>query len=365
MQFIKPFKRKPKLELVSHGYNTNFTIGQNDQIFVTYTYKGCLYLAKKIADSKWDIMPIEEISSLIGSCPSIAIDNENRVHIAYCDMDRTIDGVRYGALCYAVIENGKMSINVLDKGWPNYCGVYPSLAISNSGNIAITYHYDGSGHKDKNQELIKIATWDKNKWEIKPVKQSEHGGHRSFVIFDEHDNLHIAFNSTESLGSWINGPIYYAYGNNDDFKIEEVFKGFAIQPSMILDGKGIPRISYVFESEDKKEYLGYAVKKNNSWIVSDLGLSAYSSSGGTSSIAINKEGFPMIAFNDGELLKLATFNGNTWQAETIWENKSRDSWKNPLCPVNPVTKVDKNGNSLICFSQYSVISNHEVCLIHM
>ena len=87
----------------------------------------------------------------------IIVDGDGLIHIAYCDMCRQVEGSERGLLCYARIGNDGVSRQFLDQGKPMSCGVYPSLASGPAGRMAVSYQYDTTGGRDRNQEVIKVA----------------------------------------------------------------------------------------------------------------------------------------------------------------------------------------------------------------
>lgn len=360
-----PFWKKEKVERVSSGHSGTLALDQNDRPLVAFAYHGSVYLAQGAKREKWNTATVDSVLPLRGCPPGLALDRDETAHIAYCDMSKKIEGAEAGALCYAKVEKGKASLHILDKGKPYYCGVYPSMALSRSGGIAISYHYDAAGDYDLSKEIIKLGVWDGTEWHIKPLEKSAPGGYGSSVAFDSSGKIHLAFNRRTSTGAVDTGPSYYASETDGEFLLEQIDPHDTRRPSLTIDDNDRPHISYVFETDNREERLAYATHVNGEWKITELGPADSYNFGGTTSIALNRQGNPLIAFNDRHLLKLATFSDNSWRTETIFKPKEKYEWAREFYPVNPSLRIDKLGNILVCFTKNSILGNDEICLLYI
>lgn len=360
-----PFWKKKKVERISPGHSGILALDQNNRPLVAFAYHGSLYLTERVKREKWKTASVDSVVPLRGCPPGLALDRDERVHIAYCDMSKEIEGARAGALCHAKVEREKASLHVLDKGKPDYCGVYPSMALTRSGRIVISYHYDGAGDLDLSKEIIKLAIWDGTKWHIKPLEKSAPGGYGSSVVFDSSGNVHVALNRRRSTGACYTGPLYYASETDGEFSLEQIDPRTTRRPSLTIDDNDRPHISYVFETDKRKEHLAYTTHVNGEWKITELGPANSYNFGGTTSIALNGQGNPLIAFNDRQLLKLATFGADSWRTETIFKAKEKNEWRMEFYPVDPSLKIDRQGSILVCFTKYSIFGKHEICLLRI
>lgn len=121
------------------------------------------------------------------------------------------------------------------------------------------------------------------------------------LSFDSSDNPHLAYDS--------GGQIKYACRSDGTWHIQTVGPGW--YSSLALSASGYPRISYYDNG------LKYALWNGTTWVVQTV--SSGSGIGVYTSLALDSQGRPHISYADRNngILKYATFDGSNWTIETI------------------------------------------------
>ncbi len=186
---------------------------------------------------------------------SIAIDAQNNVHIAYYLDDD--DNLYY---LYKA-DDGWLSAVVDSEG-----GMFPSMIIDNNQNVRIAY-YD---QVRDDEGLIKIATLSNNNWTIETVSSLsnapiERNGSRRITSLKQDDfgNIHLSYCDRDIL--------VWATKENDGWVLDTVVdvresnRQLGSQSSMVIDSEGLPHITY-FEITSFTPYSGevkYVRRTNN------------------------------------------------------------------------------------------------------
>lgn len=101
------------------------------------------------------------------------------------------------------------------------------------------------------------------------------------------------------------------------FVIENVGEGFL--SSIAVDENGVPHMSYVHRLDGKNVVLKHAVRTGGAWNVETVTTVSTEGAGAYSSIAVDGDGNPHIAYDDtvnGEL-RYAVKMGGIWSIETV------------------------------------------------
>jgi hypothetical protein len=292
---------------------------------------------------------------LVSVCSSFALDSAGNPHVAYSD-GKTV-GVKY-----AWWNGTGWNIQVVDTVGDD---MSINLALDSKANPYITYRYlDSHG-----VAYLKYAHWDGAAWKIQTIGV---GGDYSSIVVDSKDNPHIAYygqmslryaswngerwviqtvesggaqavdGSYNSTGWWVslkldandnphmsyyrytnfesNGEIKYASWNGVNWNIEHVSTIVASDQytytSLALDSNGNPQIAYRGDTG-----LMYAVSDGSNWSTQTIDYSfkpAYNI--GAESLVLDPNDNPYISYVDSyrfSVLKLAFLNGSTWQINTL------------------------------------------------
>ncbi len=253
-----------------------------------------LLIPTKAICQSWIVTDIDE-----GIKPVIAIDSENRPHIAY--MNEDFDGwVRH-----ALLMDTAWTISTPDSGY--FYGPQ-DLVISPQGVPTIAYHdHDASGGNEAIVELIN-GTWQKS-----IVESSGHDGWDNSLAFDSEGNIHTA---SVDPGS---GGIEYAQRINGQWSkveigTESTFYQYAT--SIVIDDQNIPHVAFYLDTENTLYYLR---KEGDDW----LSAKVDEEGGMFPSMILNDDQEVAIAYyspgedrTSGEV-KYAILSNNTWNISTI------------------------------------------------
>ena len=247
----------------------------------------------------WHVEPVDQT----GKFTSIATDKDGDVHLSYSDADNVKYAFRpVGAAAKwftMPIDGGTAYSNLtLDaQGHPHICytggvlryahwdgtnwdkqkiatdnapiGFSCSIAVSPDGTPHIAWYRERNGD-DTLYGHIKFAALQKGVWLIHTLDFDSQTGKWESMQIDSHGNPVLSFDA------YVKGLLKYAYKDGDDWKITTVD----------------------FRGRTNKVY--------------DVGMG--------NSLAIGKDGKPRISYEDGEDIKFAYPDGDTWKVETI------DSW---------------------------------------
>lgn len=245
-----------------------------------------------------------------GRFTSIAVDGDGNVHLSYSDGANTKYGFR------PVGNSSRWFTMVIDGN-----GSFTNLALDSQGHPHVCY----------TQRVIKYAHWDGAKWQIQSLAT---------------DNAPIGFScsiAVNAAGSPFIG--WYRERNADDtpyahLKFAELQDGAWIVrtldfdsqtgkwESMRTDAQGNPVIAF---DAYVKGILKFAQRnKSGDWKISTVDFRGRTNQvydvGMGNSLALDKNGSPVISYEDGEDIKLARPDGDTWKVETIDSLRPLGSW---------------------------------------
>jgi hypothetical protein len=126
----------------------------------------------------WEISPIDSSS---GSYSSIAIDSNNKVHVAY--EARHYDGIN-GDLKYATNATGQWVTTTVDSS--GGVGISASVAIDSNGRVHISYY-------DRLSLDLKHATNATGSWVTTTVDSLGDVGATTSIAVDSRDKVHIIY----------------------------------------------------------------------------------------------------------------------------------------------------------------------------
>jgi len=186
-----------------------------------------------------------------------------------------------------------------------------SLALDSNGYPHVSY-------TDGNFTGLKYAWWNGTSWTKQLVEDEVitpgHSGFESTLKLDSNNNPHICYFHPDET---FHLHLRYAYWNGSAWVIQTVDQfGEGRHASLALDSQGFPHISYYGDSS-----LKYASWNGNQWVIQvvDRGLLYHLSIGTFSSLQIDPENNPHIAYDDdtNDLLKYASWKGSNWVIETV------------------------------------------------
>ncbi len=226
----------------------------------------------------------------VGDYTSIALDADDNPHISYSDQTNF-------DLKYAYFDG-----NLWHNETVNSMGVvgnYTSLELDSNGFPHICY-------TNETPELsqVKYAIWNGTGWSNETVDSTEYMegyGNYAFLVssfaLDDDDHAHVCYQDLLSL------KLKYAYHDGNQWNIEYVdtqeYTGF--YPSLSLDSKNLPHISYGFSNGDVMCFdLKYAYNDGDHWNLKTVDYATLFSRsvGALSSIAVDSYDSPHITYID-------------------------------------------------------------------
>lgn len=268
---------------------------------------------EKANSSKQSTWIIETVDSNgdVGMYSSLALDENNRAHIAYYDYSGS-------ALKYATNASGSWQFATID--YADIVGEFASIALDSKGNVHIAYYYCGSCCDEYGWCLIgdlRYATNASGSWQTFTIDTVGNVGLFASIAIDSNDKVHIAYHdetevppakslkyATNKSGSWqtftIDSVLYCGHGN-----------------SIALDSNDNVYISNIDALDDSG--LRLSMKTGSSWQNFLLEIVGSDSTLDSSAIAIDSNDKIHIAYyNWGSRdLRYYTNAYGGWVAETV------------------------------------------------
>ena len=306
---------------------------------------------------------IEDVDT--GAKPAIALSNDGAPYVAF--MLEAMPGF----VKVANKSGAGWDIDTLAEGYfygPLDIGVGPD------GTPHVAYHDHQGNQFDANKGDTVYAAKRNGEWELEEVFDPGHDGWDTRIFVDSSGNAHIsAIDPKEFNGS---GLEYYSRAADGSWTVERIGTGdltYKYATSVAVDPQGTPHISYF---DQKNRSLALATRGEDGWSIStvdggnDTGLfselyidgdgrfhisyfARESSSAGKvmyatrasgdvawetrvvdsldalsfgfigarniTSIALDSSGTPFIAYTDEKVVKLAVWDGSTWQVSAVFD----------------------------------------------
>lgn len=184
-----------------------------------------------------------------------------------------------------------------------------SLALDSTGRPHVSYReFDWWQVTD----YLKYAYWNGISWQVQYVDTAGDVGFASSLALDSADTPSIAYHD-----STLN--VRYAKREEGAWKVSTVAKG--ANPSLALDQQGRPHLSYFWSGTTRSDLM-YAYWDGVQWqkqVVEQGGLL-----GRDNALAMDHKGHPHIVYRDYGILaarvKYATWDGNSWHISVLEEN---------------------------------------------
>ena len=221
---------------------------------------------------------------------SLAVDNQERPHIAYGG----------SSLNYAHLKNGTWRLEVVDDSAD--VGEFTSIVVDAHGDPRISYY-------DRQAGDLKFATFNgpEDVWELETVDSSGDSGPYSALVLDLNGDPNIAYLDDET------DDLRFAQWNSvdDEWDLQTIDSngkvGFFV--AMDISSSGVRHIVYYDDSNDQ---LKWARSANNIWSVnvidSDPLVGTYAD------VFVDTSGNPHVSYYDAanDDLKYAQWNGGSW-----------------------------------------------------
>jgi len=197
--------------------------------------------------SSWEI-EIVDASPIVAFYPaggtSLALDANDRPHVAYSDPDSYDPSPSSRVLKYAAWNGSTWDIQTVDSGGD--VGQFRSLALDANGYPHISY-------RDFTNRHLKYAAWNGTSWDVQTVDYSWKVGQYTSLALDGNGYPHISYYD------WIydtTGSLKYAAWNGTSWNIETVDSGGSVGQwnLLALDPSGDAHISYFDKTNRDLKY---------------------------------------------------------------------------------------------------------------
>ena len=198
----------------------------------------------------------------------IVVDSDGNPHMSAID-PREFGG--QGVEYYRLDESGEWQVETVGTGPLTY-KYATSIALDASGNPFISYH-------DQSKNALALAGGDASEWDFVTVDDEGETGLFSSMVIDETGRFHISYLQKTSDSS---GVVKYATRGRDNTSWQ------------IIAVDTLPGMSF-----------GFIGARNST------------------SLAIDSDNNPWIAYSDEQSMKLAVWDGAEWRIETVVEADGR------------------------------------------
>ena len=311
----------------------------------------------------WQVEDVGE-----GAKPALALASDGSPRIAFMVEDLG------GFVKYAERDGGAWSVTTLDEGY-FYGPLDLAVGPGDTPQISWHDHQDSQFRPDKGDAVYAVLRG--GEWEITTIAHDGHDGWDNRIAIDAQGRPHISAIDPVDFGG--GGVEYYSLQPDGSWVVEQVSskpQTYRFATSIAIDPQGNPHISY-FDGDDRQLILASrgedgwsetAIEGGNAGIFSSLiidnegrfHVSYYqqtSNSGGnvkyatrgpnetqweireidrltsviinmtgarnSTSVAVDSQGNPWVAYNDREVLKVAAWDGSAWRASTVAEAGQR------------------------------------------
>ena len=298
----------------------------------------------------WEISTVDAN----GAKPSLAVEPSGVPHIAYLledmpgfvkhavlgaegwDISTVATGYFYGPLDIQLDSGGSPHI-----GWHNHDEENAAYAVLSDGTWVV-HDIQHPGHDGWDTDIalnsqglpqvvgvdpiqfggrsgVELATFDGQSWSVEEIGSGpvpyEFG---TSVVVDAQDRPHVVwFDATDK-------DLKYAGKQGNSWEVSTVdgegdVGRFA---SMAIDGEGNPAISYFEATGSSTGYIKFASWDGNEWNTEridklDKVFRGHFGARKTSSLVLDRDDNPIIAYSDEEVIKLARWNGSIWSLDTV------------------------------------------------
>lgn len=277
----------------------SLAVDKNDQAHISYVSD------KKLKYAAWDGAQWvkETVDSRGGVYTSIALDSSDSPQISYCSSDGLMLARRNGS-GWATASVG---INC-DEG-----GI--SLAFDGNGYAHISLIRSGIGEGGPT-----YAHWNGTVWSTETLTHTLLAGQFNSIALDNNAHPHITFYDRR-LDSLDPGGLIYNHWNGSIWvqtriAAEAQDTNVGEYSSIAVDGNGHPHISYVVRLPGTpRDTLRYAYYNGTGWSTRTVESGSGQQISNTS-ITVDLNGQPHIAYQQGADMKYAYWNGSSWVIET-------------------------------------------------
>ncbi|MEK6646753.1 MAG: hypothetical protein AABY84_08795 [Candidatus Firestonebacteria bacterium] len=276
---------------------------------------------------------------------SIAIDHNNKIHIAYSEH---IPSGGRSNLKYATNASGSWVINTLESGSVDGNG-YAAESIAIDGNNKVHISYNDSWSSD-----LKYATNVSGSWVFTTLDSIGHVGSGSSIVIDSNNNVHISYSDTDT------NSLKYATNITGSWVISTLCSDY-YGGSIAIDNNNKVHISYyspsVINGMTYVKNLKYGTNVTGSWVFIVVYSADIGSVGGRESIVIDSNNKVHISYYhySSQYIKYTTNISGEWVYLTL--DKYGDSMSSAIDGNNKVYICSASSAGAFVGLKYAIIDN--------
>ncbi|MBI2067175.1 MAG: hypothetical protein HYT77_04100 [Deltaproteobacteria bacterium] len=287
IEVVKIYSTSPNTN--NHGQYSSITVDSSGKAYISS------YQANAPRLSLWNLtngalihLPVDE-SADVGIGTSIAIDSNDKLHIAYRDATN-------GTLRYATNASGIWVNERVEAG-----GFSPSIAVDSSGAVHIAHWIEGSGY-------VRYVTGSSGAWSSQIIP-FDRGIEEPSLTIGPNNRVHIAAHSNVRPSS-----LQYATNVSGSWAVEVVQSGnnTGLSPSITVSDDAKVIIAY-WENGD----IYVASKNGSNW----EGELVDTTSGDPIAVAVDSQGFVHLVYYEDSIgtnnLRYVTNLSGDWVATTL------------------------------------------------
>jgi len=311
------------------GYSPSLAIDVQGNLHIAYydqSHDSLSYAYRGKDDKIWSKMIVERHT---GSFLSLAVDSKGFPHIS-C-VGKWEDGLHYDYW-----DGQTWHKQIIDPGKVDY---YNSIQLDANDNPRISYYlyHSPEGHYILH---LKYAFFDGRQWFIQTVDRSQGTGKWNSMALDHDGNPHIAYSAVgrgDLLYAAWNGS-QWSYGDADSRRLTGTYVG--VGNSIDLDSAGNPHIASFDITRKTVRYTYWDGKKWDAEIVDQLGDK---NEGDHVSLKMDAGGHPHLAYYDAltGVLKYAVRDAAGWHIQIADHNGN--------VGLNPSLYLDRQGTPFIAY----------------
>ena len=237
-----------------------------------------------------------------GAKPSLAVDADGNPHIAY------ILEAMPGFVKYAVPNNSGWDITTVSTGY--FYGPL-DIQVGGDGTTQISYH-------DHDNEDAAYAVLINGQWRVDTIRHPGHDGWDNNLAIDSSGLPHVVGIDPTQFGS--TSGVEYAAFDGQSWRVEEVGSGplpYEFGSFIALDSQDRPHVVWF---DDSDEDLKYAIKDGTKWVVSTVDNEG--DVGRYASLVIDSQDNPVISYyqvdgNTSGYIKVARWDGDQWDIQQV------------------------------------------------
>ncbi len=283
----------------------------------------------------WEVTEVDGM----GAKPSIAVDTAGTPYIAFMSEDRP------GFVKSAVLTGDAWELSTVTSGY-----LYGPLDIdlAPDGTPQIVWH----NHDNEDGSYARLEN---GQWMNTDIPSSGHDGWDINIAIDASGSPHVLSVDPAQFGSQ-NG-LEYATFDGQAWTVETVGTGplpYEFGNSIAIDSQDQPHIVW-FDAQDQD--LKYALRDSSGWTISTV--DSEGDVGRYPSLALDQEGKPVVSYfqklnESSGVIKLARWDGSQWNVQPI--DELDDVFPGFFgARKNSSVLLNADGNAIVAYSDESVL----------